>query len=174
MDQYMEPALEGDQDDQIIPTEVRSSDRTRQTDRTVYRIDPRLSGNELWLEPQSDDRIDRTTDRLSRPSRQSKTDSRARLSLGNEEFKDDHAFSLFGHLVLSGDRVLDLASVFDSLMDFTHPNFSKARIIHLSEDLAHVWTRIIREEHPAVRTDHPEFVHLLTAVHTSSPDEPGQ
>ena len=51
MDLYMEPAHEGDQDDQIIPTEVRSSDRTRQTDRAVYWIDPRTSGKKLRLEP---------------------------------------------------------------------------------------------------------------------------
>ncbi|KAF2554079.1 hypothetical protein F2Q68_00034335 [Brassica cretica] len=59
-------------------------------------------------------------------------------------------------------------------MNFDHQNFSKARILHLSEDLGHVWTRLVREEHPAVRTDRPVCVHLFTAVHTSSPDEPGQ
>nr|VDD24767.1 unnamed protein product [Brassica oleracea] len=56
MDQYMEPAQYGDQDVLNNSTEVRPSDRTRQTDRTVYRINPRTSGKELWLEPRPDDR----------------------------------------------------------------------------------------------------------------------
>ena len=41
MDQYMEPALDADQNDQIISSEVRASDRTRHTDCAVYRIDSR-------------------------------------------------------------------------------------------------------------------------------------
>nr|VDC97119.1 unnamed protein product [Brassica oleracea] len=95
-------------------------------------------------------------------------------SLGHEESEDNRAFSLLGRLVHPEDRALDLASVFDPLLDFTHPKFSKARILYLSEDLAHVWTRLVCEKHPAVRNNRPAFVHLLIAVHTSSPDEPGQ
>uniref|UniRef100_A0A0D3C9N3 Uncharacterized protein n=1 Tax=Brassica oleracea var. oleracea TaxID=109376 RepID=A0A0D3C9N3_BRAOL len=69
-------------------TEVRSSDRTDQTDRAV----PRASRLELRLEPRPDDLTDRTTARLPRPTRHSKTHGRARLSLDREETKDGHAF----------------------------------------------------------------------------------
>ncbi|KAF3543776.1 hypothetical protein DY000_02007936 [Brassica cretica] len=54
MDQYMEPVQDGAQDDKIISTEVRSSNRTDQTDRAV----PRASRLELRLEPHPDDRTD--------------------------------------------------------------------------------------------------------------------
>ncbi|KAF3522241.1 hypothetical protein F2Q69_00046735 [Brassica cretica] len=60
MDQYMEPGPDGVQDDQIIPTEVQADDRSIQTDRAVYRIDPRAAGNELRLEPRPDNRTDLT------------------------------------------------------------------------------------------------------------------
>ncbi|KAF2564939.1 hypothetical protein F2Q70_00017404 [Brassica cretica] len=40
MDQYMEPAQHGDQDVLNNSTEVHPSDRTNQTNRAVYRIDP--------------------------------------------------------------------------------------------------------------------------------------
>ncbi|KAF3570744.1 hypothetical protein F2Q69_00063650 [Brassica cretica] len=68
------------------PEAVRSSDRTGHTDRAVLRA----SRLELRLEPRPDDR---TTARLPRPTRHSKTHSRARLSLGREETEDGHAFS---------------------------------------------------------------------------------
>ncbi|KAL0815229.1 hypothetical protein Bca101_071673 [Brassica carinata] len=48
---------------------------------------------EFWLEPRSDDRTGRTRARLSRPSRHSKDNSRARLSLGREEPEARHGFS---------------------------------------------------------------------------------
>ncbi|KAF3487597.1 hypothetical protein F2Q69_00052104 [Brassica cretica] len=53
----------------------------------------RASRLQLWLEPHPDDR---TTARLPRPTRHSKTHGRARLSLGREETKDEHAFSSGG------------------------------------------------------------------------------
>uniref|UniRef100_A0A0D3CRQ0 Uncharacterized protein n=1 Tax=Brassica oleracea var. oleracea TaxID=109376 RepID=A0A0D3CRQ0_BRAOL len=59
------------------------------TDRAVYRINPRTSGKEHWLEPRPDDRTYRTRARLSRPS---KDHSRARISLGREEPEDGHTF----------------------------------------------------------------------------------
>ena len=93
MDQYMEPAPHGHQDVLNNSTEVHPSNRTDQTDRAVYWIDPRSSGMEFWLEPRSNDRTDRTRARLSRPSRHSRDNSRARLSLGHEEPKDIHGFS---------------------------------------------------------------------------------
>nr|VDD26061.1 unnamed protein product [Brassica oleracea] len=93
MDQYMEPAPHGHHDVLNNSTEVHPSNRMDQNDRAVYRIDPRSSGMEFWLEPRSDDRTDRTRVRLSRPSRHSKDNSRARLSLGREEPEDIHGFS---------------------------------------------------------------------------------
>ena len=49
-----------DQDIPDVPIEVHSSDRTRQTDRVVYRLDPRTSGLELRPDPRPDDQTDRT------------------------------------------------------------------------------------------------------------------
>uniref|UniRef100_A0A0D3CDY1 Uncharacterized protein n=1 Tax=Brassica oleracea var. oleracea TaxID=109376 RepID=A0A0D3CDY1_BRAOL len=65
MDQYMEQAQYGDQDVLNNSTEVRPSDRTRQTDHAVYRINLRTSGKELWLEPRPDDRTYHTIACLS-------------------------------------------------------------------------------------------------------------
>uniref|UniRef100_A0A0D3DTC1 CCHC-type domain-containing protein n=1 Tax=Brassica oleracea var. oleracea TaxID=109376 RepID=A0A0D3DTC1_BRAOL len=93
MDQYMDPAPHGHQDVLNNSTEVHPSNCTDQTDRAVYRIDPRLTGMEFRLEPRSDDRTDRTRARLPRPFRYSKDNSRARLSLGHEEPEDIHGFS---------------------------------------------------------------------------------
>ena len=56
------------------------------------------------------------------------------LSMGHEESEEDRAFSLLGRFIHSDDCSLGLASVFEPLMDFTHPNIFKARILHLSED----------------------------------------
>ncbi|WZZ88477.1 hypothetical protein YC2023_117056 [Brassica napus] len=93
MDQYMEPAPHRDQDVLNNSTEVHPSNCTDQTDRAVYRIDPRTSGMELRLEPRPDNRADHSRARLSRPSRHSKDNSQARLSLGREEPEDRHGFS---------------------------------------------------------------------------------
>uniref|UniRef100_A0A0D3CQ33 Uncharacterized protein n=1 Tax=Brassica oleracea var. oleracea TaxID=109376 RepID=A0A0D3CQ33_BRAOL len=94
MDQYMEPGQDGEQDDQIIPTEVQADDRSRQTHRAVYRIDPHAAEKELRLEPCPDDQTDRTGARLSRPTRQAKTDGRAGTHLGRVEIETDHSLSL--------------------------------------------------------------------------------
>ncbi|KAF3506386.1 hypothetical protein F2Q69_00005115 [Brassica cretica] len=88
VDQSIGANQHGDQDVLNNLTEVRSSDRTDQTDRAV----PCASRLELRLEPRPDDRTDRTTARLPRPTRYSKTHGRARLSLGHEETEDKHAF----------------------------------------------------------------------------------
>ncbi|KAF3523822.1 hypothetical protein F2Q69_00048006 [Brassica cretica] len=93
MDQYMEPAPHRDQDVLNNSTEVHPPNCTDQTDRAVYWIDLRSSEMEFRLEPRSDDRTDRTRARLSRPSRHSKDNSRARLSLGREEPEDRRGFS---------------------------------------------------------------------------------
>uniref|UniRef100_A0A0D3BUF5 Uncharacterized protein n=1 Tax=Brassica oleracea var. oleracea TaxID=109376 RepID=A0A0D3BUF5_BRAOL len=88
VDQSIGANQHGDQDVLNNLTEVRSSDRTDQTDRAV----PRASRLELRLEPRPDDLTDRTTARLLRPPRHSKTHGRARLSLDREEIEDGHAF----------------------------------------------------------------------------------
>ncbi|CAG7894463.1 unnamed protein product [Brassica rapa] len=87
----MEPAQHGDQDVLNNSTKVHPSDRTNQT--AVYRIDPRTSGMEFWLEPRPYDRTDRTRAHLFRPSRHFRENSQDRLSLGREEPKDEHTFS---------------------------------------------------------------------------------
>ncbi|KAF3495416.1 hypothetical protein DY000_02058008 [Brassica cretica] len=86
VDQSIGAKQHGDRDVLNNLTEVRSSDSTGHTDRAVLRA----SRLELRLEPRPDDR---TTARLPRPTRHSKTHSQARLSLGREETEDEHAFS---------------------------------------------------------------------------------
>ncbi|KAF8110978.1 hypothetical protein N665_0077s0039 [Sinapis alba] len=84
MDQYMEPDQNGDQDVQHSSTEVLPSARTNQTDHAVYRINPCTSEMELRPEPRLDERTDRTIDVLLRPTRQAKTNGRARITLERE------------------------------------------------------------------------------------------
>ncbi|CAG7888703.1 unnamed protein product [Brassica rapa] len=95
----MEPVQDGAQDDQIIPTEVRATDRSRQIDGAVYRINPQASGKELRLEPRPDDRTNRTTVRLPCPTRQAKTDGQARTHFDREESEPDHTLSLLVRLI---------------------------------------------------------------------------
>ncbi|KAF3586785.1 hypothetical protein F2Q69_00027914 [Brassica cretica] len=90
----MEPAQNEVQDDQISPTEVPQDDRSDQTDRAMYRIDPRTFGKELRLEPRPEDRTDRTGGRLPRPTHQAKTDGRARIN-SNERSPIQTEASLF-------------------------------------------------------------------------------
>ncbi|XP_048613357.1 uncharacterized protein LOC125587202 [Brassica napus] len=97
--QYMEPGQDGVQDDQVIPTEVQTDDRSRQTDRAVYRIDSRAARKELRLEPRPYDRTDSTGARLPRPIRQAKTDGRARTHLGRVETETNHSLSLLVRLI---------------------------------------------------------------------------
>uniref|UniRef100_A0A0D3DYB8 Uncharacterized protein n=1 Tax=Brassica oleracea var. oleracea TaxID=109376 RepID=A0A0D3DYB8_BRAOL len=89
VDQSIGANQHGDQDVLHNLTEVRSSGRTGHTDRAVLCT----SRLKLRLEPRLDDR---TTTRLPRPTRHSKTHGRARLSLGREETEDGHAFSSGG------------------------------------------------------------------------------
>ena len=58
--QYMDPDQDGDQNILHVPTEVRQSDRADQSDRAVYRLDPRTSGMDLRPNPRPDDGTDRT------------------------------------------------------------------------------------------------------------------
>ncbi|KAF3574515.1 hypothetical protein F2Q69_00058144 [Brassica cretica] len=92
VDQSIGTNQHGDQDVLNNLTEVRSSDRTDQTDRAV----PHESRLELRLKPRPYNRTDRTGARLSRPTRHSKTHGQARVSLGREETEDGHTFSSGG------------------------------------------------------------------------------
>ena len=121
--QYMEPVQDGAQDDQIIPTEVRA------TDRAVYRIDPRKSRKRLRLEPRPDDRTDRTEARLPRTTRQAKTDGQARTHFDREEPETDHSLSLLVRLIRAecpDERTDGSAGQYDQFLNFDDQNFSKA------------------------------------------------
>ncbi|KAF3556294.1 hypothetical protein F2Q69_00013083 [Brassica cretica] len=62
-------------------TEVQSIERTGQTDRAVYRLDPHTSGLELQHNPRPDDQINRTEARLSRPVRHAKSIGQAKAEV---------------------------------------------------------------------------------------------
>ncbi|KAF3552849.1 hypothetical protein F2Q69_00013676 [Brassica cretica] len=116
---------------------------------------------ELQLEPRPDDQTDRTRAHLPRQTRQVKTDGQARINLGRANSDSDRNFSLLARLArtaFTGDRTDDLASLFDSMMDFSFGYFSKARILKLSEDLGHAGTQLVRSERPAALTDRPALV----------------
>ncbi|KAF3555304.1 hypothetical protein F2Q69_00013058 [Brassica cretica] len=147
------------------------------TDSAMYRIDPRTSGMELRLDPRPNDQTDRPGARHLRPTRQSKTNGQARINFERAEFDSTRNFSLLNHLVrtaCTGDRTDGLIGHFDHFMNFEHLNFSKARILHLSEDLGRAWSSLVHETYPTDHTDSPTYVVLLTAVHTSGYIEPGQ
>lgn len=112
-----------------------------------------------------------------RPTWQSKTDSRSRIHLGREESEEDRSFSLLALLVRTAcpdDRTDVLASVVDSMIDFSLGHFSKERIFKLSEDLSHTKSQFVRERHPAGRTDLPAHVLILTVMDPIGSDESGQ
>ncbi|KAF3552521.1 hypothetical protein DY000_02006792 [Brassica cretica] len=176
MVQYMEPGQDGAQDDQIIPTEVQAADRSRQTDRTVYRINPRASGKELRLEPRPDDRTDRTGARLPRPTLQAKTDGQARTHFDRVETETDHSLSLLVRLIRAecpDERTDGSASQYDQFLNFDDQNFSKARILQLSRDLGRGGTKLAHEPYPANRPERATPVLLLTAKEPLGSDEPG-
>ncbi|KAF2616633.1 hypothetical protein F2Q68_00038849 [Brassica cretica] len=167
-------------------------------DRAVYRLDPRMSGLELRPDPRPDARTDRTEARLSRPTRQAKTDSQARLDLDharlekdNARLEKDHArldldhevsqndrdFSLLArlaHTARTGDHTDGLIDPFDQFMHFDQPNLTKAKIFHLSEDIGRTWSSLVHDPDMVVHTDSPTSVILLTAVHASGYNESGQ
>ncbi|KAF3535582.1 hypothetical protein F2Q69_00022427 [Brassica cretica] len=71
------------------------------------------------------------------------------------------------HPDCTGDRTDGLIRHFDQFMNFEHPNFSKEMILKLSDDLASVWSRSVRENHPSDHMDRTGRVLLLTAGHTA-------
>uniref|UniRef100_A0A0D3CFC2 Uncharacterized protein n=1 Tax=Brassica oleracea var. oleracea TaxID=109376 RepID=A0A0D3CFC2_BRAOL len=175
MDQYMKPDQDGDQDDQIIPTEVQAADRPRQTDRAVYRIDPPAAGEELRLEPRPDDRTHRTGARLPRPTRPAKTDGRARSHFDRVETETDHCLSLLVRLIRAecpDERTDGSAGQYDQFLNFDDQNFSKARILQLSKDLGRTGTKMMHGPYPADYPKGASPVLLLTAKESLGSDEP--
>ncbi|KAF3581532.1 hypothetical protein DY000_02032667 [Brassica cretica] len=110
-----------------ISTEVQFSDRAGQTDRAVYRIDPRTSGMELQHNPRPDNRIDRTGVRLSHNVRHSRTIGQATTEFDRVEPEYDCGFSLLSQLDRTSDRSDGLIRHFDQFMNFEPSNLSKAR-----------------------------------------------
>nr|VDD23538.1 unnamed protein product [Brassica rapa] len=151
------------QEDQDIPTEVHRPSRTDQQGRAVYRIDPRTDGKKLRLDPRPISRTDRTGSSFSQTTRQSQTDGLARSNLGRAGQGTGRDFSLLAHLEHTG-RMDELIDQFDQFMDFDHPNLSKAQILHLSEDLGRLWSKMARKMDKSERTDQPATVLILTAV----------
>ncbi|KAG5374558.1 hypothetical protein IGI04_039154 [Brassica rapa subsp. trilocularis] len=147
------------QEDQDIPTEVHRPNRGR----AVYRIDPRMDGKELRLDPRPISRTDHTGSSLSRTTRQSQTDGQARSNLGRAEQGTGRDFSLLARLEHT-DRIDELIDPFDQFMHFDHPNLSKAQILHLSEDLGRLWSKMVQETDKTEQTDRPATVLLLAAV----------
>ncbi|WZZ35178.1 hypothetical protein YC2023_018579 [Brassica napus] len=60
-----------------------------------------------------------------------------------------------------------------SVMNFEHPNFSKASILKLSDELATIWSRSVCENHPSDHMDRTGRVLLLTVGHTAGYNESG-
>uniref|UniRef100_M4DF93 Aconitate hydratase n=1 Tax=Brassica campestris TaxID=3711 RepID=M4DF93_BRACM len=161
-----------DHADQIVRTDP--SDQPNCTVRIVHCIDPRTYGIELQQDPRPDDRIDRTGARLSRHVRHSKTKGQARIKFDRVDSESVCVFSFLVCLARTGDLTDGLIRHFDQFMNFDHPNFSKARILKLSDDLASIWSRSVRENHPSDHMDLTGRVLLLTAGHTAGYNESGQ
>ncbi|KAF3539316.1 hypothetical protein F2Q69_00019374 [Brassica cretica] len=91
--------------------------------------------------------------------------------------QNDRDFSLLvrlAHTARTGDRTDGLIDPFDQFMHFDQPNLTKARILHLSEDIGRTWSSLAHDPDMVAYTDSPTSVILLTAVHASGYNEPGQ
>ena len=111
-----------DQNTPDVPVEVHPTDQIRQTNQAVYRLDPGTSGLELRPDPRPDVRADRTEARLSRPTRQAKTDGQAKINLARANSDPEHGFSLLARLARTActdDCADDLSTLFDLIMDFS-------------------------------------------------------
>lgn len=93
--------------------EVQSIDRTGQTDRAVYRLDPHTSGLELQHNPRPDDQINRTEARLSRPVRHAKSIGQAKTEVDRVESESDCGLSLLSRLGRADDRSNEVIRHFD-------------------------------------------------------------
>ncbi|KAF3562642.1 hypothetical protein DY000_02018032 [Brassica cretica] len=85
-------------------SEVRLPSRTAQDDRAVYRLDPLTSGVKLRPSPRPEDRSYRTSTHPSKPSRQARVNSRARLDLDHARLDVDHARLDEDHVSLDLDH----------------------------------------------------------------------
>ncbi|KAF3586443.1 hypothetical protein F2Q69_00029958 [Brassica cretica] len=86
----------------------------------------------------------------------------ARLDLDHEVSQNDRDFSLLArlpHTARTGDRTDGLIDPFDQFMHFDQPNLTKARILHLSEDIGHTWFSMVHDLDMVVHADspHPSF-----------------
>ncbi|KAG5415014.1 hypothetical protein IGI04_002581 [Brassica rapa subsp. trilocularis] len=140
----------------------------RQTNQAVYRLDPGTSGLELRPDPRPDVRADRTEARLSRPTRQAKTDGQAKINLARANSDPEHGFSLLARLARTActdDCADDLSTL----------------ILKLSEDLGLVGTQLARSERPAALAARPAalagrpiYVLILTVLDTAGSDASGE
>ncbi|CAN7100251.1 unnamed protein product [Brassica rapa subsp. narinosa] len=95
------------QEGQNIPTEVHRPNQGR----AVYRIDPRMDGKKLRLDPRPISRTDRTGSSLSRTTRQSQTDGQARSNLGRAELGTGRDFSLLARLERTDQNLWPMCGV---------------------------------------------------------------
>ncbi|KAF3583072.1 hypothetical protein DY000_02034788 [Brassica cretica] len=151
--------------------------------RTIRSFQPRFrqttdaAGKELRLEPCPDDQTDRTGARLSRPTRQAKTDGRAGTHLGRVEIETDHSLSLLVRLIRAecpDERTDGSVGQYDQFLNFDDQNFSKSRILQLSKDLGRAGTKLAHEPYQADRPERATPVLLLTAKEPLGSDEPGR
>ncbi|KAF3513249.1 hypothetical protein F2Q69_00008352 [Brassica cretica] len=152
----MEPAQRGVQDVLSISTEVHVFHHAR-----LEKDHARLEKNHA--------RLEKDHARLEK--------DHARLDLDHEVSQNDRDFSLLARLArtaCTNDRGDDLSTLFDPIMDFSFGNFSKARILKLSEDLGFVGTQLVRSERPAALADRPAYVLILTALDLAGSDASGQ
>ncbi|KAG5409787.1 hypothetical protein IGI04_006106 [Brassica rapa subsp. trilocularis] len=122
----------------ISPTEVQPFSRSRSTDRAVYRIDPRAPGRDLRMDPRPVDQISQTTGVLPRPIRHSRANSQARTHDHREESDSGLSLSFLarlGRTARPDQADHDLSNHFDDFMMIDASNYSKGRILKLSEDL---------------------------------------
>ncbi|WZY93951.1 hypothetical protein YC2023_066280 [Brassica napus] len=155
-DHYMEQAQHGVQDVLNISTEVHVFHRAR-LDLDHARLEKdhaRLEKDHLRLEK-----------------------DHARLDLDHEVSQNDRDFSVLArlaHTARTGNHTDGLIYPFDQFTHFDEPSFTKARILHLSEDIGHTWSSLVHDPDMVAHTDSPTSVLLLTAVPASGYNEPGQ
>ncbi|KAG5383519.1 hypothetical protein IGI04_034989 [Brassica rapa subsp. trilocularis] len=149
------------------PTEVQPFSRTRSTDRAVYRIDPRAPGRDLRMDPRPDDRISQTTGILPRPIRHSRANSQARTQDHREESDSGLILSFLarlGRTARPDQADHDLSNHFDDFMMIDASNYSKGRILKLSEDLGRVISSSVHGSSTINHAGSLTSVLLLTAV----------
>ncbi|KAF2533607.1 hypothetical protein F2Q70_00030502 [Brassica cretica] len=147
-------------------TDVQSIDRTGQTDRAVYRLDPHPSGLELQHNPRLDDQINCTEARLSHPVSHANFIGQAKTEVGRVESESDRGLSLLSCLGRANDHSDELIRHFDQFMNFEQPNISKARLLRLSDDIASICPGTVHENHPSEHEDRYLRVNSLSLSRT--------